>query len=355
MTPAADQGGLRPAAESAVLDWQRLSRALAERGHALDLDEPPRQFAGGFGNLNFLVTVDGKPCVLRRPPFGEIPRGANDMLREHRVLSDLWRAFPWAPRSLLYVEDADVIGAHFLVMEYKPGLVIGGTLPAALEAATAGPRLSRTMVELLAALHAVEPAKVGLETLGRPDGFLERNVEGWAARAEGAMDGRDTVVDDLVAWLRKHRVPDGPPTLLHSDFKLDNLVLDPDILAPRAVLDWDMSTRGDPLYDLATLLSYWTEAGDPAEVRALDQMPTAQPGFMTRAQVVAAYARQTGRDVSDFAFHRVLALFKLAIVFAQLAAQYRRGTTTDARFARFGTLTRDLLLFTHDVAHGRAS
>jgi aminoglycoside phosphotransferase (APT) family kinase protein len=161
-------------------------------------------------------------------------------------------------------------------------------------------------------------------------------------------------VAELADWLRRHRIPDGFPTLLHCDFKLDNVVWDPETLRPRAVLDWDMATRGDPLLDLATLLSYWAEADDPEAMRNLGQMPTAQEGFPRRRAVVAAYAALTGRDVSDFLFHRVLAMFKLGIAFLQLYARYRAGTTQDARFAGFESLAYGILDFTQVIAHGRA-
>ena len=140
---------------------------------------------------------------------------------------------------------------------------------------------------------------------------------------------------------------------MHADFKLDNLILHPQTLEPLALLDWDMSTRGDPLFDLATLLSYWTEAGDPPAMHDLGQMPTAGYGFPSRDEVVQAYASATGRDVSNFAFYRVLCMFKLSVVFMQLHARYRRGATTDPRYRRFGELSHGLLEFTHDLAQGR--
>lgn len=345
----------RPCELTTPLDWHGLRSYLGGLGHELDLSSPARQFAGGLGNLNFLITVDGKPCVLRRPPLGPIPRGANDMAREHQVLRTLWRAYPWAPQSLLYCADPAVLGAHFLIMAYQPGLVIGGEMPSEIDPAQAGPVLSAHLVSLLAALHGVPMESVGLGELGRPDGFLERACEGWARRAGAAAESpNDSLLGELVGWLRRNKVPDGAPTLLHCDFKLDNVVLDPHSLKPMAVLDWDMSTRGDPLFDVATLLSYWTEATDPPAVQALGQMPTALPGFWSRAQVLQEYSKATGRDLSDFLFYRVLALFKLGVVFLQLHARFRSGATTDGRYARFGALGRDILDFSLCVARGRA-
>ena len=346
----------RAPADMTPLDWSKLTAYLAAAGLAFDRATPPRQFAGGFGNLNFLIRVDGELCVVRRPPLGDIPPGANDMAREHRVLSVLWQQFPLAPRSLHYCASSDVLGAHFLIMEFRPGLVIGGTLPDGLSSQHVGAPLSAMLVETLAALHSVDPAEVGLERHGRPKGFLKRGVEGWAKRADIALGGEaSSLVTDITTWLGTHIVDGGTPTLLHCDFKLDNVILDPSTLTPRAVLDWDMSTLGDPLFDLATMLSYWTEAGDPACMHNLKQMPTAQPGFMTRAELIDAYAQATGRDVSDFQFYRVLTLFKLAVVFLQIFARFRDGTTTDARFADLGRLGNELLAFTHDVCCNKAT
>jgi aminoglycoside phosphotransferase (APT) family kinase protein len=344
----------RAAEEAVALDWPRLQGYLRSQGHDLNLQFAPRQFASGLGNLNYLVEIDAQHYVLRRPPLGLIPPGANDMAREHRVLSKLWTHFPYAPGSLLYCADPSVLGAHFLIMEYRPGLTIGSQLPADMDAPIVGPKIAATLVQLLAQLHSIDAADVGLEHLGKPAGFLERAIEGWASRANLATEARpQPVITELVNWLRRNRVPDGAPTLLHCDFKLDNVVLDPRTLDPRAVLDWDMSTRGDPLFDLATLLSYWTEEGDPPALHALRQMPTAQQGFPTRQEIVRAYASATGRDVSDFRFHRVLAMFKLAVVFLQLYARYRAGTTQDERFEEFERLGHGILDFTHAIAHGR--
>ena len=284
----------RPQADMTPLDWSALSKHLQNAGLVLDPTTHPRQFAGGFGNLNFLIRMDGQLCVLRRPPLGDIPPGANDMAREHRALNVLWQRFPLAPRSLHYCPSPDVLGAHFLIMQFRPGLVIGGTMPDGLSSHQVGPSLSAMLVETLAALHSVDPAEIGLERHGRPDGFLQRGVEGWAKRADIALgDGTSAVVSDITSWLRANLVGGGSPTLLHCDFKLDNVILDPASQEPRAVLDWDMSTLGDPLFDLATMLSYWTEAGDPACMHDLKQMPTAEPGFMTRSDVIAAYGRAT--------------------------------------------------------------
>jgi aminoglycoside phosphotransferase (APT) family kinase protein len=340
-------------------DWVRLAAYLRAFDLSFDPAMKPRQFGGGYGNLNYLLVVNGTEMVLRRPPLGPIPPGANDMAREHRVVSALHPVFPLAPKSNHLCTDVTIIGSSFVLLDYAPGLIIRHELPAAFKSTTVGPTLSRMLVYVLAALHAVNPASIGLGNLGKPEGFLSRTITGWAVRAALAVDGAQLVppTEELVTWLRRELPPDCPAdqaTLLHNDFKLDNIVLDPKSLTPVAVLDWDMGSRGDPLFDLATLLSYWTEVGDPAPLHALQQMPTAAKGFASRAEIVAAYAKATGRDVSNFRFYRVLTMFKLAVVFLQLGAQWRRRTSTNPRFQGFDALAADLMICAHDIAQGRA-
>ncbi|MCP4327142.1 MAG: phosphotransferase family protein [Alphaproteobacteria bacterium] len=348
---------LRAPDDAVPQPWDRLAHHLAIQGRDLDLALPPRQFAGGFGNLNYLLRLDDDWAVLRRPPLGPLPPGANDMARENRMLVGLAPILPLVPRSLYFCDDGGVLGQPFLIMEYRPGIVIGGEIPARYaDFEDLGGHIATTLVDVLAALHAVDPAAAGLGDLGRPDGFLERAVDGWAKRAKVATDDAPPpVVAEIVAWLRAHGVRPQPPTLLHNDFKLDNTILDPATLAPVAVVDWDMGSRGDPLFDLATLLSYWVEAGDPPAMHAIGQMPTAAPGFPGRDEVATAYARKTGRDLSDFLFYRVLTGFKLGVVFIQLHARYRRGETDDPRFAGFGRMGEGLLEFAYEIARGRGS
>jgi aminoglycoside phosphotransferase (APT) family kinase protein len=345
---------LRPAGESVPQDWARLATHLAKRDLELSLAEPPRQFSGGLANLNYLITVNGREAVLRRPPPGELPPGAYDMAREFGILARVSKGFGLAPAAVHLGVDAEVLGAPFQIIEFRRGFAVRGTLPDALAGIPEiGRRLADTMIDVLVQLHALDTDALGLGDLGRPQGFLQRAVEGWSKRALIATEGTTSpLIPELSAWLRAHLVPDGPFALLHNDIKLDNILLDGSSLAPVAVLDWDQSTRGDALFDLATTLSYWTEAGDPPAMHALRQMPTAHPGFPTREQAALSYAKATGRDLSDFRFYRVLAMFKLAVIFHQLHARYRQGATHDPRYAAFGELADGILEFTHTVAKG---
>lgn len=348
---------LRDADPALSGDWARIGNYLASQGLALDAGTAPRRFAGGLANLNYLVRLaDGDWAVFRRPPPGPLPSGAHDMAREHRILSRLWEQLPAAPRSLHLCTDPSVAGAPFQLLEFRPGVTLRGTALAPYPAtAQTGQALSGLLVEGLARIHSVDPRSVGLDDLGRPEGFLARTVRGWSQRAQTVCGvGLSTTALQLADWLaRSSEGLGGDGTLLHNDFKLDNLVLDPTRVETVAVLDWDMGTRGDALFDLATLLSYWTEPGDPDCMHRLAQMPTARPGFLTREQAAQAYARRTGRSLAGFKVYRILAMFKLGVVFHQLHTRYRTGQDRDPRYAGFGDLAEDLLRFCQDVANDK--
>lgn len=347
---------LRSSAESVPLDWPALRDHLARHGHRLEIEPPPRQFAGGLANLNYLIRFDGQEAVLRRPPMGELPAGAYDMAREFRILSRLPDALPFIARGLFLGEDASVIGQRFQIIEYRPGMVIRERLPPELaNRPEIGARLSRVLLETIAAIHAVDTAVVGLDDLGRPEGFLARGVAGWRKRGLAAMEeGTEALHKDVGAWLQRHIVPDGGPALLHNDFKLNNIILNPDDFTPRAVVDWDQGTRGDPLFDFATLISYWVHADDPPAMHEMEQMPAVEARLCSRQEAVAEYGRLTGRDMSDFRFHRVLAMYKLSVIFLQLGLRYRSGATTEPRYAPLTRIGTGILEFTHEIAQGRA-
>lgn len=329
------------------LDLQAVAAHLALHGLALDVGAGAVRLSGGLSNLNDLVSVNGSKAVLRRPPMGPLPPGAHDMRREHRILSRLGEAFPQAPRSFHLCEDISVIGVPFQLLEYRTGMSIrGDRLPEGFDA-SACRLLSHRLVERLAALHAVDPSRVGLGDFGRPDGFYARTAAGWQRRgSQVAPDAKtQAAIDRIGAWLSRREPAPLPPTLLHSDFKLDNCMLDADGRIS-TVLDWDMGTRGDPSMDLATLLSYWAEPGDPDCMHRLAQMPTAREGFLRRAEVADAYASATGRPMRDLSAWRILALFKLGVVFIQLHRNWVSGIAGDESYSGFARLGADLIDFT---------
>ncbi len=347
---------LLPAKRSAPLDTALLTAELEAHNLAIDAEFTPRQFAGGLANLNYLIRLEDGWAVLRRPPSGPLPPGANDMAREHRILSNLWRVLPLAPRSLHLCTDAAIIGVPFQILEFRSGQAIrGDKLSLLSETADTGRALSALLIDTLALVHEVVPEAVGLETLGRPEGFFPRQVIGWVRRANYVCgDMLPTAAAEVAGWLTGGVPPPEDATvLLHCDFKLDNILLDTATLKPGTIVDWDMGTRGPALFDLATMLSYWTEAGDPDCMHRLAQMPTAKAGFLSRAEAAHAYERRTGRSIGAIRSYRVLTIFKLAVVFLQLHRRYLTGETSDPRYVSFGSLGEELFVFALDVARGR--
>jgi aminoglycoside phosphotransferase (APT) family kinase protein len=286
---------------------------------------------------------------LRRPPLGPVAPKAHDMAREYTVLGAVYPLFPQAPRVFLLCDDPAVIGAIFFVMDRRRGLVLRREIPAEYSSyASFGKRVSEAFVDCLAALHAVDVTRV---MLGKPAGFLERQVNGWAERWQRAQTETLPQMDQLIAWLRG-RLPVSPaPTLVHNDYKLDNIMLDAsDPSRVAAVLDWEMATVGDPLVDLGCVMCYWPEAGDPPVRRDALSAITTLPGWFTRAELVERYARVTGRDVSGLGYYEVFGIFKIAVVLQQIYFRYHCGQTRDERFRNFDERVRGLV----EVAAGVA-
>jgi len=336
-------------------DRKRLAIYLQDIGIEFNFSLPIRQFAGGLANRNYFIELNGQPAVLRRPPDGDLPPGAYDMAREHRIVSKLAIVLPFVPRSFHFCADASIIGAPFQLVEYRPGLIIRGADLGNLSGDPAvSERLSEMLIELMAAVHAIDAEAVGLGDLGRPKGFVRRNIDNWTSRGFRIADGTPVrgVISDVRRWLDVQRFEERAPTILHCDLKLDNIIIDPNALTVRAVVDWDMSTRGDPLFDLATLLSYWAEPEDPECLRTLDQMPTTLPGFWSRDFAAQRYAALTNRTIDDLHVMNVFAMLKLGIVFLQLHRQWIDGAVSDPRYQAFGERGQSLLLHARDMAKG---
>ena len=296
-----------------------------------------RQFGGGAANLTYLLDYGVAQYVLRRPPLGAIAKSAHDMGREYKVLSRLHEAFPTAPRGLLYCEDQDVIGSPFFIMEHKQGVVVRQTLPAPLADVINAPRqMSRALVDTLAAFHAVDYAAIGLSDLGKPDGFIQRQVEGWYRRWNRAKADDVEAMDAVYNWLMANLPPIAAPTLIHNDYKLDNAMFaadDPSRIV--AIFDWDMCTLGDPLNDLGALMAYWRDPSDPDWLQAISTMPA---GFPRRAEMIEWYGEKSGRSIADINFYHILGLFRVTVIIAQIYMRYQRGQTQDKRFAAFGAM-----------------
>src|SRR5438270_9387816 len=295
------------------LDLAKLEPYL--RSHFPDLggELVVKQFPSGHSNLTYSVALGEKEMVVRRPPFGSKVKSAHDMGREYNVLAKLYSAYP-TPHPLLYCTDDSVLGAPFYVMERVRGLILRRNLPDGLSLPPETARkLSESFIDNLAALHGLDYTALGLSDLGKPQGYLERQVKGWIERYHGSKTHELPEVAALSTWLAARMPAKSDSTLVHNDYKYDNIVLaEDDITRIKAVLDWEMCTLGDPLTDLGTAIAYWVNPDDPPEMQMVRWGPTTLDGSLTRAQIVERYSQQTGRDISSIVFYYVFALFKVA-------------------------------------------
>src|ERR1039457_5053919 len=308
----------------------------AERGISIE------QFPGGHSNLTYLIRTPAREYVLRRPPLGPVAPKAHDMAREYAVLKAVHPFFAPAPEVFHLCEDTSIIGAVFFIMERRRGIVVRSEIPPELSRfPNYPPRVSAGFLNCLADLHAVDIEAHGLTSLGKPAGFLERQVRGWAERWERAKTEEIPEMDYPLRWLSERLPAEPAPTLVHNDFNLDNVMLDADNPGRiEAVLDWEMATVGDPLVDLGLVLCYWGQPSDPGGTKP---SLTSGPGWFTRPQVVDYYRSEERRDVSNISYYEVFAVFKLAVVLQQIYVRFHRGQTRDERFRNFDKRVRNLI------------
>lgn len=324
------------------LDSAKLLTYLRGKLPGLDGAVEVKQFPAGFSNLTYLVRVGEQEFVLRRPPFGAKIKTAHDMGREFLILSRLYPVFPKVPRPILYCDDESILGAPFYLMERVGGVILRARLPEGLELSPeAMRRLSESFIENLVEIHEVDYLAAGLGELGRPEGYVSRQIEGWTKRYHNARTDDVPEIEKLAGWLIEHAPADSGRALIHNDYKYDNVVFAPhDLSRVVAVLDWEMATVGDPLMDFGTTLGYWVDADDPEEWKQFGFGLTALPGNLSRRDLVEFYARRSGRDVREVVFYFAYALLKVAGIVQQIYYRYRQGFTKDARFSNLGALVR---------------
>jgi aminoglycoside phosphotransferase (APT) family kinase protein len=318
------------------INYDHVRRFFAEHVPGGDADLSFTLISGGRSNLTYLVRAAGNEWVLRRPPLGHVLPTAHDMAREFRVLSALARTDVPVARPIALCEDPAVNEMPFYVMEYRPGVVLAGEIPAGYaESEEDRRRICEALVDTLVQLHAVDYRGVGLEGFGRPEGYLERQVRRWSQQWERSKTSELPEIDELSRRLRSSLPHSPPPAIVHGDYRLGNIALDPnDPGGVVAIFDWEMATLGDPLSDLGYTLIYWAEAGDTAygEIGAVSLF-TAQPGFFKRADIIQAYATRSGRDVGAIEFYQVLALYKLAVISEGIYARFLQGKTLGDGFS----------------------
>ncbi|MFF0816906.1 phosphotransferase family protein [Rhodococcus sp. NPDC003318] len=342
---------IAPVRDGEQLDWPALAAHLRANVEGLDGEFSVLQFPRGSANLTYCVSVGDRRLVVRRPPFGRIAPGAHDMGREYRVLSRLHERYDRAPHAVLYCGDNSVIGAEFLVSEYREGIVVWDAVPESMaDLPEAGRRIGLAVVDGLADLHAVDPASCGLADLGRPEGYLERQVRGWSSRWEGVAEHAPSaetakIVEEVGRRIRAATPASQRAGIVHNDYKVDNCQFapgDPDRV--KSVFDWDMATTGDVLVDLGTLLNYWPDRTVPPDS---DAAFVAVPGMHgldlpARAEVVERYAAGSDLDLSQIAWYEAFGCWKTVVILQQLYARFVRGETSDKRMGQRGELVEPL-------------
>jgi aminoglycoside phosphotransferase (APT) family kinase protein len=304
-----------------------------------------RQYPSGHSNLTYSLQLGSHELVLRRSPFGSKVKTAHDMGREYRVLSKLHAHYPPAPQVLLFCEDDSVLGAPFYLMKPIHGVILRRDVPPGLDFSSGvARRVSESFLDNLALLHSLDYSAIGLAELGKPQGYLERQVRGWIERYHGSKTHDIPEVETISNWIQQHMPAPSGAALIHNDYKYDNVVFDAnDLTKIIGVLDWEMCTIGDPLTDLGSALAYWVDANDSPEILETRWGPTNCPGSLTRAQLAERYAQKTGRDVSQMPFYLVFARFKIAVIVQQIYYRYHQGLTHDERFATMPQLVKVLL------------
>ncbi len=318
------------------LDAGRLGEYLATLNRDWDGELEIRQFPAGFSNLTYFLRIGDLEMVLRRPPFGANVKSGHDMSREYRVMKGLKDTFGKVPEVYHYCSDPDIIGADFYLMERVKGVVVRGKgLEEGGEAAY--PKIATAWLDTFVELHGTDVGASGLEDLGRPEGYNRRQIEGWTRRYVKVQTEDAKVINQVIEWLNKSIPVESEHTLIHNDYKYDNVMFDPeDWTKVKAVLDWEMATLGDPLMDFGTTISYWSEEEDLAVFGELISLPTYQQGNPSKLELVNMYAEGSGRDLSNIVYYYVYGLFKTAVVVQQIYYRYHHGMTRDKRFAGLG-------------------
>ncbi len=304
------------------------------------------QFGAGHSNLTYLLRISEWEAVLRRPPHGPVAPKAHDMQREYQILASLHAYYPTAPKPYLFSDDHTIVGSPFFIMERRTGIVVDTDFPEwVIYTPQLGKKLSEIMVDKLVELHRIDYNKTVLKDMSKPEGFMERQVTGWTKRYELSKTDEVVGVDELTKWLINN-IPTSPePTIIHYDYKLNNAMFSPDFNEMVGLFDWEMTTVGDPFADLGAALSYWMEERDPDVLKQSfgGKSITTREGFYSREQFIEAYAKKSGRDLTNIHFYLTFAYFKLAVICQQIYYRYKKGQTNDERFAKFDLQVKSLI------------
>lgn len=312
-------------------------KSYLEQNLSIDGELKISQFPSGYSNLTYLLHIGDKEYVLRRPPFGANIKSGHDMKREYDILMALKPNYDKVPTPILYSDDTAILGCPFYIMERVEGVILRAKMPVEM---IPEPELmlgiSNSFVATLVDLHKLDVKEIGLDDFGKPAGYMQRQTDGWTRRYYKSKTDQVPKIEAAARWLSQN-MPEEPKsyTLIHNDFKYDNLVLNPqDWTQVKAVLDWEMATIGNPLMDLGTTLGYWVNPNDPDFMKALNLTPTNLSGNLSREELVQLYTLKSGREVSNIVFYYVYGLFKIAVIIQQIYFRYKKGVTQDPRFEK---------------------
>jgi aminoglycoside phosphotransferase (APT) family kinase protein len=340
--PDINNDSTKPVRQGEAINLAVLNTYIREHAPEMGMITSISQFPGGYSNLTYCLHTAEKEYVLRRPPVGANIKSAHDMGREYKVLSLLKPYYGKVPRPVLYCESPEVISAPFYIMERISGVILRAASAPILQLPAQQLRcISESIIDNLTLIHALDIQTTGLHQLGKPEGYVQRQVEGWSKRYFKAETDRIEGMNILADCLQQHQPVSRSDAFLHNDYKHDNIILHPENLSRIiGVLDWEMATVGDPLMDVGATLAYWTEAGDSQALRSFNL--TWIPGNFTRQEVIDRYAAKSGRDLSDIAFYYIFGLFKNAVIAQQIYARWKQGLTQDARFGSLLLIVKDL-------------
>jgi len=337
----------REVSKEEVLHLDNLKQFLYKHNliNNIKSDIETRRFSGGFSNLTYLLKVENKEFVLRRPPFGSVKRG-HDMSREYKVLSNLYLEFKKIPKVYAFTEDETILGAPFYIMEKANGIILDYK---EAKKRTINPTnfktISNTWLDTFVELHNVDYKSAGLSDLGKPEGYVERQIINWAKQYEKAKTDNIPQSEQVIKWLQNNQPKEASSSLIHNDFKYDNVMFKDDSWTEiNTVLDWEMCTLGDPLMDLGTSLSYWLTEDDMDDLKKGLPSPTIFKGNPNRLEIVEQYSKKSGKPIHNLVFYYVYGLFKLSVIVQQIYYRYHKGYTTDKRFEHLNKHTQ--LLFT---------
>ncbi len=329
-----------------ALDKHKLSVYLSKHLDSFNINDQLsiQQYAGGASNLTYLLQWSSQQAILRTSPRGANIKGAHDMGREYKVLNLLDGYFAYSPKALLYCDDEQIIGRPFYLMQKIDGIIPRKTFPMSVNSQQAR-NMCRDLIDVHIALHEIDLDKTGLIELGKADGYIQRQVAGWNQRYKNARLDDSLPADGLMQWLEDNQPQDSQTSLIHNDYKFDNVVLSEE--SPHkiiAVLDWEMTTIGSPLMDLGCSLAYWIEKTDPPTMQAIRMMPTHIDGMMTRQQIVEYYGKKRNMDMTGFNYYYKFGLFRLAVIVQQIYHRYANGKTSNPAFKHFGEIAKVLIV-----------